>query len=104
MKTNLRFNTFTFLILFIVLALITSGCAQKEVLDPCLEGQRYGFLHGLWHGFIAPISFIGMLFRDNITMFAENNTGIGYAAGFLLGSGGWGFFGGKTFRSNRKGK
>ncbi len=36
-----------------------------------------------------------MLFNKEITMFAPNNNGGFYALGFLLGSGGWGFFGSK---------
>ncbi len=39
-----------------------------------------------------------MLFNDEITMYAQNNNGGLYALGFLLGSGGWGFFGGKGMR------
>ena len=42
-----------------------------------------------------------MLFQDNITMFADNNSGVGYAAGFLIGSGGLGFLGGKKLSRRR---
>lgn len=86
-------------ILFILTVLIVlSGCAQNEAVDQCLTGHTYGFFGGLWHGFIAPFDFIGMLFNDKITMYAQNNNGGFYALGFLLGSGGWGFFGGKGVR------
>jgi hypothetical protein len=96
-------KTFTFkrnlLILLIpLLIVLISGCAQNEAVDQCLTGHTYGFFGGLWHGFIAPFDFIGMLFNDKITMFAQNNNGELYALGFLLGSGGWGFFGGKGVR------
>ena len=84
------------LILFsLVFILILSGCAHNEVVKPCLQGHTYGFLGGLWHGIIAPFDFLGMIFGDNITMYAQNNNGVWYAFGFLLGSGGWGFLGGK---------
>ena len=75
--------------------LIMTGCANNESVQQCLTGHQYGFLGGLWHGFIAPFDFIGMLFNDKITMYAQNNNGGLYALGFLLGSGGWGFFGSK---------
>jgi len=42
-----------------------------------------------------------MLFSDEITMYAQNNNGGLYALGFLLGSGGWGFFGSKGVRKVR---
>jgi uncharacterized lipoprotein NlpE involved in copper resistance len=75
--------------------LILSGCANNENVEACLTGHTYGFFGGLWHGFIAPFDFIGMLFNKEITMYAQNNNGGLYALGFLLGSGGWGFFGSK---------
>jgi hypothetical protein len=85
-----------FLVIFSLLFLvIITGCAKNEAIDQCLTGHTYGFFGGLWHGFIAPFDFIGMLFDKKITMFAPNNNGGFYALGFLLGSGGWGFFGSK---------
>jgi len=75
--------------------LLFTGCAQREDIELCLKGHTYGFFGGLWHGFIAPFDFIGMLFSEKITMYAQNNNGGLYAMGFLLGSGGWGFFGSK---------
>ena len=80
---------------FLSLVIILTGCAQSEAVKQCLTGHTYGFFGGLWHGFIAPFDFIGMLFNDKITMYAQNNNGGLYALGFLLGSGGWGFFGSK---------
>ncbi len=32
---------------------------------------------GLWHGIIAPISFIVSLFNDSVAMYAVNNTADG---------------------------
>jgi hypothetical protein len=85
-------------------AFMVAGCANNEVVDQCLKGHQYGFFGGLWHGFIAPFDFIGMLFNKNITMYAQNNNGGLYALGFLLGSGGWGFFGSKGASRVRTGK
>lgn len=87
--------------LSILSIVILSGCAQSESVKQCLNGHTYGFIGGLWHGFIAPFDFIGMLFNDKITMYAQNNNGGLYALGFLLGSGGWGFFGGKGVKRVR---
>jgi len=75
--------------------IIFSGCADSESVGSCLTGHTYGFFGGLWHGFIAPFDFIGMLFDKSITMYAQNNNGGLYALGFLIGSGGWGFFSSK---------
>jgi hypothetical protein len=95
-------QNFIYLItLSLVLLVIVSGCANKEVVAPCLKGQTYGFLGGLWHGFIAPFDFIGMLIWDNMTMYAQNNNGTWYAFGFLIGSGGWGFLGSHGMKRRR---
>lgn len=88
-------------VLFLFL-LLFSGCANNEVVDQCLTGHKYGFFGGLWHGFIAPFDFIGMLFNNEITMYAQNNNGGLYALGFLIGSGGWGFFGSRSVHRVRQ--
>lgn len=91
-------------IFILTLLVFITGCAKNEVVAPCLSGHTYGFLGGLWHGFIAPFDFIGMLFNKDITMYAQNNNGGLYALGFLLGSGGWGFFGSKGASRMRSSK
>ena len=85
---------FTLLFAVVIISLLT-GCAKSESVEACLTGHQYGFFGGLWHGFIAPFGLIGMLFDNNVAMYAQNNNGGFYALGFLLGSGGWGFWGNK---------
>lgn len=100
MKDLTKHNGIIIAILILTGITFLSGCANKEIITPCLSGHTYGFLGGLFHGFIAPFDLIAMLFRNDITVYAPNNNGAWYAFGFLLGSGGWGFFGGKG--SSRK--
>lgn len=95
METIKKFTPVTIILFGITFILLLSGCANKEIVTPCLTGHTYGFLGGLVHGFIAPFDLIAMLFNDNVTVFAQNNNGAWYAFGFLVGSGGWGFLGGK---------
>ena len=85
----------------ITAVVLLTGCAKSEQVQACLTGHTYGFFGGLWHGFIAPFDFIAMLFNDKITMYAQNNNGGLYALGFLIGSGGWGFFGGRGVKQVR---
>ena len=100
---RLIFHNKKYLILFLViLGIVITSCANKEVVDACLEGRTYGFWGGLWHGIIAPFDLILMLIRDDITVFAQNNNGAWYAFGFILGSGGWGILGGKGACSRKK--
>lgn len=95
---NLEIYRTTIALMAFFSILILSGCANKEVVTECLTGQTYGFWWGLWHGIIAPVDLVLMLFRDDITVYAPNNNGIWYAFGFVIGSGGWGFFGGRSKR------
>jgi hypothetical protein len=101
MKTLYSQKNLWFLLILSCIILLTA-CAKNEAVKQCLTGHEYGFFGGLWHGFIAPFDFIGMLFNDEITMYAQNNNGGLYALGFLLGSGGWGFFGSKGANRARK--
>ena len=100
MKNQEKIRTFIF---FIFIFLFISGCSNAEDIEACLEGQKYGFLSGLWHGIIAPIDLVAMLFRDDVTVYAPNNNGAWYAFGFLIGSGGWGIMGGKSLGGKSRG-
>jgi len=101
MKTRAIEKTVALALIAIALIVLISSCANKEVVDTCLTGHKYGFWGGLWHGIIAPIDFVVMLFKDNVTLYAQNNNGAWYALGFLIGSGGWGFMGGKGLARKR---
>ena len=86
----------------VIIAVVMGSCAYKDAADQINGPHPYGFLSGLLHGFIAPFDFIGMLFSDRIVMYAPNNNGAWYALGFLIGSGGWGFFGNKGASYRRR--
>jgi len=102
MRNNyLRSNAGIFLCYILFTLFLLSGCANKEVVTSCLHGHTYGFLGGLWHGFIAPFDLIGMFIWNDVTVYAQNNNGVFYALGFILGSGGWGFLGGRSFKKKR---
>ena len=69
------------------LIILLTSCAQAIPIDACLETGSYGFFGGLWHGFIAPFSFIVSLFMDDVALYAVNNNGSWYDFGFVLGAG-----------------
>ena len=98
-KITNRLLTSAFLIAAISCLLFTS-CAEVSHVQNCLTNPPYGFWSGLWHGMIAPISFVGSLFSDNIAMYAINNNGGWYNFGFVVGAGI--LFGGGSKASNRK--
>lgn len=78
------------LLLLILLLVISVSCADTVQLEILTEDSPYGFWGGLWHGICVPISFIGSLIWDDISMYAINNNGDWYDCGFWLGVGGLG--------------
>jgi hypothetical protein len=50
-------------------------------------GDIAGFWLGLWHGVIAPITFVISLFNDNMNVYEIHNNGNWYNLGFVLGAG-----------------
>jgi hypothetical protein len=56
-------------------------------------GSRYqvpgtppaGFLAGLWHGLITPITFIVSLFTPSVRIYETRNSGRWYDFGFVIG-------------------
>lgn len=87
-----------FLLLFLLLFL--SACtAEPQQVANCVQGEPAGFLLGIWHGIIAPITFILSIFFESIEVYAKNNTGGWYDFGFLIGIGA---FSGGAGRASRK--
>lgn len=83
-------------------ALSRSVAGPNPAVDtPNEQGRVAGFWLGLWHGSIAPVTFIISLFSDKVHVFEVHNTGKGYLIGFLLGvTSIWG--GGSRARSARR--
>jgi len=77
-----RYKAAITVIFSIFITLSMTGCFAGERVygydDPA------GFFWGIWHGWIAPVSLIAMLFSDTIIMFEIHNTGFGYNAGFYM--------------------
>lgn len=88
MKKLFKQKSFFFAILLLaVFALLSAACADVTNIDACKTTEPYGFLGGLWHGIIAPVSFFLSLFMDDVAMYAVNNNGGWYDFGFVLGAG-----------------
>ena len=87
-------------ILIIMLLLLLSGCAPGD--GTYSNAKPAGFLWGIWHGWIAPVSLIIGLFNKNIRVYEVINTGWWYDFGFYIAiiSG----FGGLSLFPRKKGK
>jgi hypothetical protein len=73
----------------LVLALVAlAGCAPgpNQLVDsPNEDGEVAGFWQGLWHGIIAPFTFVISLFSDSVGVYEAHNNGGWYNFGFLVG-------------------
>ncbi len=77
-------------VLLVFLMFVFSSCvAGPNELEktPNKEGRVAGFWKGLWHGLIAPITFIISIFTKNVRFYEVHNTGFWYNFGFVLGAG-----------------
>ena len=89
------------------LALLLAACSagantQANMPDP--TGDVAGFWQGLWHGIIAPITFVISLFDDDVGIYEVHNNGNWYDFGFMLGIGAFLGSGGSAAVSGSRGR
>ena len=70
----------------VLLLLLITSCAETQPIGECVEPDPDGFLNGLIHGVICPVTFIISLFNDEVAIYAVNNNGGWYNFGFLIGA------------------
>lgn len=92
-------------VIALIATVVLAGCAPgpNTAMDtPGPDGTVAGFLLGLWHGIIAPITFILSLFWDEMNVYEIHNNGGWYDFGFVLGAGI--LFGGGRSAARRRGR
>ncbi len=78
------------LLLVVILFLFLAACVpgpNRLAKTPDGQGKIAGFWLGLWHGLIAPITFIVSIFSSKVGIYAVHNSGSWYNFGFVLGAG-----------------
>lgn len=70
------------ILLLIFASLLLTGCLPGDGKNT--ENNPAGFLWGIWHGWMAPISLIVGLFKPEIRIYEIANTGRWYDFGFYL--------------------
>ena len=63
--------------------LAIAGANSKYKLP---NARQAGFWAGLWHGLIAPLTFLISLFSPNVRIYEPNNIGRSYDFGFIIGA------------------
>lgn len=82
--TRLSRYTPTLLALGALLVLAACAAGPNPAIATAPQAPA-GFLLGLWHGIILPITFIISLFTDNVSIYEVYNNGGWYDFGFILG-------------------
>jgi hypothetical protein len=76
------------LVCLAVLVVLTASCipgANELANSPAEDGKVAGFWQGLWHGIIAPVTFVVSLFAKTVQMYDVHNNGGWYNLGYLVG-------------------
>lgn len=75
-------KTVLLLLAVLALSLMLTGCLPGD--GTYTASKPAGFLSGIWHGWIAPISLIVELFNRNIRVYEPVNTGLWYDIGYYI--------------------
>jgi len=86
----------TALAVIVLMVMVLAACAPgTERFAPERENAEAGFLWGIWHGWIAPVSLVWQLFNSSIRVYEAHNSGFWYDLAFYLAI--VGGFGGLSF-------
>ena len=84
------------LAVIVLMVMVLGACAPGTArFSPEAEASEAGFLWGVWHGWIAPVSLVWQLFNSSIRVYEAHNTGFWYDLAFYLAI--VGGFGGLSF-------
>lgn len=72
-------------LIFAILLLVVTGCAQQVDVSQCVTEQEAGFFTGWIQGFILPIALIVSWFDSDVAIYAVNNSGGWYDLGYYFG-------------------
>ena len=71
-----------FALMLIILTMLLTACAPGDGANSA--DHPAGFLSGIWHGWIAPITLVISLFNSRINIYEVYNIGFWYDFGFYM--------------------
>ncbi len=75
-------KSFMLSMFIIIIPMLLTGCMPGN--GKYTFSEPAGFLSGIWHGWIAPLSLIRSIFNPNIRIYEPINTGWWYDFGFYM--------------------
>ncbi|MFC1888032.1 hypothetical protein ACFLYK_04415 [Candidatus Cloacimonadota bacterium] len=88
------------LIILVVVLILISGCIPGD--GKHTKERPAGFLWGIWHGWLSPLSLIIGIFDADIRIYETNNSGWWYDFAFYMAI--LGGFGGLSLSRKRRKK
>ena len=82
-------KTYLGVIVFLIVVLLSACLAGPNPMEKKSDdkGEVAGFWKGLWHGFLAPVTFIISIFSGKVRFYEVHNSGFWYNFGFVLAAG-----------------
>ena len=79
----------TYMLIFVLMLSMSACLAGPNPMEKKAdnEGKVAGFWTGLWHGFLAPVTFIISIFTCKVEFYEVHNSGFWYNFGFVLAAG-----------------
>ncbi len=78
----MKYRSILVLLLMLSTLLLLVACAPGT--GKYTAAAPAGFLHGVWHGWIAPITLIAGLFNNDVRIYEPFNSGWWYDLGFYI--------------------
>ncbi|KAB3531400.1 hypothetical protein [Alkaliphilus serpentinus] len=78
----MKMKVFKITLLLMMVSFVLTGCVPGD--GSYTPEDPAGFLWGVWHGWIAPISLILSFFKDGYRLYEVVNTGFWYDFGFYI--------------------
>lgn len=75
-------NTMKYVILSLLVLVLLTGCIPGD--GTATSTNTAGFLWGIWHGWLAPLSLIISIFDRNIRIYEVFNSGFWYDFGYYM--------------------
>ncbi len=73
---------FAVALLLLAVLFTLSSCLPDEGIAEIEKPA--GFLMGIWHGWVAPLSLMVGIFKGGVRIYEQNNTGWWYDFGFYI--------------------
>ena len=81
-ESSRSIKIFLLIMIIFLLTFSLAGCIPGDGTNT--DVKPAGFLWGVWHGWLAPLSLIISIFNEDISIYEVNNVGFFYDLGYYM--------------------